>query len=274
MSKSILSFRSAEIPPPTIVYIPPGAGGLLTVRSAFNSITIVINLRFLLPNGQVQPVSYELPSTTTYNEQTLRFPLSEGFLLSARITATGGNVTAGSTFVTFAITQSPNASAVTLQTVIAGFLTSAAPASYPGSTIFTPAEGPTFTLSQALSNPAAGAEFTGNLDLNLRGYIATFMAVFTASAAAATRTLQLTLNNTAGEFWRSRVGITATANQVTRVVGAVTGTETYTAGSYASILLPAGPFEPSLSISTLTTNIQAGDQWSSPVVSFISNIQY
>lgn len=209
---------------------------------------------------------------------SLAIPLMEGYLLSVSATGLNSN-RRGQTFARVFINRgsfnpfAPNVAAA----LFADYVTSTAPAGWPGGRVVSAVEGPGLFQSYTPANPGAGADLTFTSNTSGRVRLASFSTLFTASAAAANRivSFQFAPTGGAGTQYVVQDTVVVTASQVLRYslgsgTSNVRGAGLGTAGNPIDVVLPLP--SPAIGVSAInvqsaTQNIQAGDQYSSILVS-------
>jgi hypothetical protein len=118
--------------------------------------------------------------------------------------------------------------------------------------------------------PAAGAESITVVPAGQTWSLAGFTATLTTSATVANRTVNFVIDDGAGHIiWQGAAAVVQTATQVVTYQGnAGVPAGAAVVGGILQMPFPASMvMQPGWRIRTLTTNIQAGDQWSAAVVS-------
>lgn len=201
-----------------------------------------------------------LPTIRTIGSINL-FP-GEGFILSVNAFCVQSS-TRGRTFARVGIFRAPIAVPQFTQVFISDYITNSYSTAWPSGTQRSPQEGPGFIHSVQVGNPAAGADWIFTAPATSRMRIASFNAVFTASAAVANRTVSIVIDDGVNTVWTDDLSAAITASQVINM--SLTTLPVLT-GSIVTTLhatLPPGLIMPgSFRMRTVTNSIQAGDQWS------------
>jgi len=239
----------------------------LTAWNSATGVTVRMTGRFLPVNsGRVTRFAYDLVPATDRSASSRVCPLGEGWLLDVSVIASAGTPTVGQCFVAVAVTMGQVSGALDLSLLLTGYVTAASRAAWPNNRLFTPVEGAAAVRTITGTVPAAGADIVETVPARTRWQLLSIAASLTTSAVAATRAPSLTIDD--GGTIHFQVGPSATQ--------AASLTALYSAGSginnnwelgpnihnwplYAPALLPAGH-----RIRTVTSAIQAADQWTAP----------
>lgn len=266
-SRGEAAFRTTDIPPPSPYYI---SNDDVLVAAFTTSITgtgaFVLSCRILRPDGVITPVSIPFsvglsPFATTNRE----FRLTEGYLLSVEFT-TNASSQVGQVFVSVHLgrTVVPGTSWVFYGTLCSGFAFSNHGPSWP-----VVHEEPCYPENSALSvvtgtDPAAGVEISEFMPALREITAITFSLV--CDATVATRTVNLVLDDASGIFYRRLAEADLIATQTGTFVCAHNG---YVGRASLTVIQIDMPPKVTLALNqrfrTITTNLQAGDNFSAPV---------
>lgn len=189
--------------------------------------------------------------------------LGEGFILS--LTAVGATATGrGQTFARAELVRSPQVQNLQVQDLLSDYVDNGSAIAWPGGNYRHPSESTGWTHSVQVTNPGAGADWSFVVPTRGRMRLISLNAVLTTSAAVANRAPTYIVDdglNTVGVF-----GINA--NIAASIAANITGTAGNFNGTVAPnlfgisvpdlMMLPAG-----WHLRSLTSAIQAADQWSS-----------
>lgn len=260
-----VSFGLQHIAPPSPLYIQRDDAIGLAMSSSQSAEVITITGRFLRANDSVvQPFMFTFAPTAQYSVQTKTFPLGEGYLLGLTVSASTATVR-GMTFCAVYLTRG-KVSATPLagvdQLLCQDYVTSNQPSGWPGGRILNAFEGNGNMSLVNIGGTAAGADFVFTPNpgaiARLRGVIATLVT----SATVANRAVTFQC----GTFPRNAVPATTfvTASQ-TKTFTLMPGVQPYTDCNGNFVLPCPDPSQTvgnaSTLIASLTTGIQAGDQW-------------
>lgn len=265
----ITKFIIDNIPAPTLAYVRDDAflRFVLTNISSLGQ-SFVLRTRLLraedggITDGQEQYNNFGGGGLTT----TAFLPLTEGFLLSATLTAGNGLLERGLAFAQLVLCHGTQQDVRVDQVLFQDYITTNAALTFPGGLITQPAQGNgAFTNFQA-GNPGAGNEF--NLISNgfNRDIVRQVSCTFTTSAAVANRVVALGGNDGAGTFFNffptSQIIPASTVAQIVWFPGAG-APFSIAAGAVGQLFTAPLPdrynLRNSAALGTKTSGIQAGD---------------
>jgi hypothetical protein len=220
------------------------------------------------PFGQIIPITATLALPVAYNPGTAVIQLSEGYLLSVAVSATG-TPARGATFVKVYIARAGTAVANATYALCADYIANQSPTGWPYGRLVSPPEGPGRLRTVNVANPAAGADWSVTVQANCRWRIASLLATFTASATVANRVPIIRLRDVTNAVDLGRfVAPTAITAGLAFFMTAAPGiVNQITSGNDIAIPLPqpiimSGQL-PVNGLFVSTAGIQVGDQWSS-----------
>lgn len=259
-----ITFRAKDNPPPAPYYMSPDEGLLFQATGDVNGRSFGVQGRYMLPDGRIQAFVevYTIPATTT--AKSFFLTLGECFLLSLSVNNQTSPLTRGQLYVNVQVVRG-NTSAGTFLTgnLVEGYVSNGYQLFWPGGTNDPLVGGQGAIISQAVSNPAAGADWGFGIPGGQRWRIRSITALLVTSAAGSARTI--TLKFTDGTNLLGRVDVTATQAVSTgfeydfmlgygreSVVGGLAGV----AAGLPDLLLG-----PNYAFGTTTVNLGAADQW-------------
>ena len=261
-------FRRRNVQPPGMVYVTVDDLFVLKVFNPSVAANVNVSLRYLDAQGEILPQFQQftnIPAAGTVH--TFNFRGSEGYVLSATISTPGAS--AGAVYVQLEVGRGAGAQDLTEgHLLIAGYPGSFAALGYPQTQPLPPNAGAGFSRAITVTNPAAGADWSVTVPTGAVWTLNSVSALFTASAAVANRLPAIVLvapggtnlfTGTQNTFVTASQAITfmTGGNQVTLMPNANLA---YVATN-TSIRLQAGAV-----IKSVTSGIQAGDQWSNIIV--------
>lgn len=263
-SKNVdVHFAACEIDPPSANYIDVDDSFLLTVVSNFGQ-QVTVNMRILRPHGRIETVSLtaQNPGAAFSTYSTFK-PEREGYLLSAEAVL-NSVLTAGSlVYVQLSIRRGTNININDHRVLIGDYITTTQGASWPDRPARRGPEGPGMLLSQAVSSPAAGADWSYAVPALQRLSLTMVQAQLVTSAAAATRTATLKITDGANTLALIDATTTQIASLTNQYTGYGNGFPAGSGGTHLYWPLPSPLIlGPTWTIGTVTNNIQAADQWS------------
>lgn len=234
---------------------PTTAGGVVTVAA-----------RILLPNGKINNCLWTVGPTVGLTKLQAVEPLVEGFLLSltVSITPVAAPTQRGDTYVQVMLQYGPAPAVNCYRTLVSDYVTTTRTVGWPEGPLNDNLSGPGFLQTHQTANPAAGADFNFTTPANTRTWVHALTATLTTSSTAANRLVNFQIKDTGTNL------IWSFGSQVAQVASTVyvyNASECIVSSSAASVtMLVTFPSEmyllPGDAISSLTTNLQSGDQWS------------
>lgn len=284
---NIVEFLFKGVGPPAALYLQRDDFILINASSNQPSELVQGEIRYLLPSpeqagqpdltaaqiaampqgkaGKIVTTQFTLQlSATPRTLLTKTFSLGECYLLAI---AGSGLVAAqrGQTFFRASINRGGGTAggANIAQMLVSDYLTQPTPVGWPGGRQFGSQESVGWLHTVNQPNPAAGADWTFTVPVSARMRVQSFAATFTASATVANRQVALFVDDGANVYWSHVLGSNITASQVATVTGTGTNAPTGVVATTQSFVIPPGLIlPPGHRIRTVTTGIQAGDQWS------------
>jgi len=221
---------------------------------------------FPLTGGIIQRIDTPLVLTGAgVSGGTARIDLTEGFLLSVGVLANNA-LQRGQTFVRGSICRAPFQilAGAPFTTLFADYVTQQAPIGWPNGRTLYSTEGPGELVGVLPANPGAGVDFSIAVPAQRRYRPISLTAKLVTSATVANRFVHATVQDGGGDIFSNATQATAqTATQtVTYTFGPGLTSQIINDG-VAVITLPSNlTLLAGWTIQSLTTGIQAGDQWS------------
>jgi hypothetical protein len=270
VSSSAISFAFQGVQPPSILYVDVDDQLVLQSASNQGAEVVTVNVRLLLPNGRLEDMQFVTRPAGTRTPLVQKFSLAQGYILSVSA-ACAVAVTRGQTFLRISTQRAASGAGNPAQMLFADYVTTQAASAYPNGRVLSPTEGPGWIHPISSSAPGAGADFVFQSVNNQRLRIIEAFAQLTTSAAVANRNIQIEVLHSASVVQilsaLASVAASTTAN-VTLVP-----LNPYTGVNPNDLLIPIPPaltlagFTGAVgTIQSLTTNLQAGDQWSALTV--------
>lgn len=249
---------------PHAVYLTGEDNLRVTVFNAAAGVTVTIRGRYLPLDGDIVPFSDSFVPATNRTASTNTTRLAEGWLLGVSVFVSGGSPLTGQTFAIVSLIRGEGTSAIDLMTLAAGPVTASQRIGYPGSLIMNSLDGAGALRLITGTTPGAGAEISETVPTGARWQLLSFAATIATSAAAANRQPTLVIDDGATQYQLFPQAATTPASNSSRYFWTA-GSGVFLAqlngadvqGLVSPLWLLAGH-----RIRTLTTLIQAGDQWS------------
>jgi hypothetical protein len=231
--------------------------------NALAGVALKLQGRFIDAAGTISASSWDHTPASDRTVRTSEDPLGVGAVLNLVVFATGATPKIGQTFVIVQLIRGRGTAAIVLGTLLQGYVTSTQALAWPGSPIQTSVEGFGYTRRITGTVPAPGAEVNETVPTGARWHVLMVEAQLTTSAAVAGRIPRLNWGAAAQTVGASATGITQNASQQ--------GTYDWANGMLLTAAIQPGinvfglpndlTLETADFIGTVTTGIQAGDQW-------------
>jgi hypothetical protein len=259
-----IKFRLTDIDPPSDVYIARDDLLRITIITRTPGFPVTVLLRILLPGREIIPNQFEVIPQGGQLASTATFNLTEGFLLSATATMLPLFNTRGDGFVIVELVRAGTPVVSVSLVLISGFITGRQALTYPTSPVTSPFDQRGLIRSVLGTNPGAGVEITETVPAGVMWRLSSIAFRLVTDATAGNRQVILRLDDGSSTF----ADIPAPAVQIALLDVGYTFGDGLT--SFASafdqiaptprgVLLQAG-----WRIRTLTTNLQAGDNFGAP----------
>jgi hypothetical protein len=265
----LVAFRRHHVLPPGALYITVDELIQVSITNPSQTVSINLTMRMLLPSGKVIPEYYQFPNLVASGTATSRLiPGVEGYLLSATVDAP--SISRGAAYVVVSVKRGRGSGDATAGDLICeGYPGGLYLLNYPFSAPEPPNAGPGLARSVTVANPAAGADWSVTVPAGASFAVNSVSATLVTSAGGSARVATLVITDAGGNVVFNGP---ATASQN------ASSTENYTwsnapstppAGATSTVgPLPAGlRLGPGWTLKTVTSGIQAGDQWSAIVLS-------
>jgi hypothetical protein len=237
--------------------------------NAGGSVRVAIVLRVLRMDGAVAVQSYELVPATDRTLSRQDFSLTQGFLLSARVSVLTGTPRWGQTFVLMQIIRGLTGGITPLATLIQGYITQNQDLAWPGSALTGSFEQGGVYRRIFGTDPAAGGEINEVVPTGAQWEPLALTATLVCSAAVATRHPSIEYDFGPGSrFVHLQNPQSVGASNATRfwwVAGAA-------GEAVVATFAPVGPMPRGIKLAageaivTKTENIQPDDNWGEPIL--------
>jgi len=238
----------------------------LTVRNGATGVTVRVSGRFLTADAVIIPIAFNLTPATDFSASANDFALGDGWILNLTARITAGTPQTGQTWLVVDVVRGAGAVAVTLGTLLAQYLSASDAPAWPGSALLSSKDGAGAVSQIAGANPAAGAEWTITVPAGVRFVVQAITAVLVADATAANREVAIVFTSGGAIVSQPASGFAHTAGLTKRYSvfpGNVRGAGP--AGQEGLIPMPAITLRAGDTMTSQTTNLQAGDDWDAPV---------
>lgn len=266
---SLVHYRRRGIEFYPAVYVTQDDVILVKVWSPGVASAVNVSIRMQTPDGSVAPAFY------TYNLSTVGatpaqqvIEAFEGFLLSATVETPGAPY--GQCYVQLQIVRGRGTGDQTAgQLLCAGYPGAGAAIGFPQTPATSPVAGAGLTAATTVSNPAAGADWTYTVPAGLQQTLISVRAVLTTSATVANRFPVLRITSPTGQILADVSALAAQTAGTTITYVWMAGAPANNVNNVQQMALPSGlRLLGGSTIQTITSGIQAGDQWSAITITY------
>lgn len=262
--KPILAFKTTGADPPSPFWVTEVDQLVVTVWNSLAAADLTLTWRLLdIYSGELKQNVQDMFPTSDKVQNNFRFNLAQGFLLSVQLGFRGAAAKRGQTFAFVSLQRVSGTSGFGTATLFADYISEQASLGWPGAQQRANTEGPGFIHSQLTTNPAAGAEMIVTVPASTRWGIISDIFALQTSATVANRNVEFLIDDGVNSYWRVTAPVTVPAStlQIFSVAAfnypqGIVATDSVLPMP-ANLRLIAGH-----RLRTLTTNLQAGDQYS------------
>jgi hypothetical protein len=247
---------------------------LVTSFNAAAGVRLTLGGRLLRRDGQVVALQEPHTPNTDRTAATSIHKLAEGWLQSLTVVATG-TLVIGQAYVRVDLVRGTvNGARTPIATLIAGGLTAQQRRAWPGGSLDQTYDGAGAIRSVAGTNPAAGVEISETVPAGARWRLESFFATLVTDATAANREVALVVDDGTNVLARVPTGQNHAAS-LTRNYSYFPGGEVSAVAQDVTIVQRAPAFWllPGYRIRTITTNLQAADDWSAPRLGVLEQLE-
>lgn len=262
-----VSFGAERVSPPGGLYLSRDDAIQLESWGAVAGVTLGLRTRVLRPDGHVVNHTFSQNASSDRTRVFNVFPGVEGFLLSL-IVVEGTTVAApGQVFARVSLVRGPSASALRTALLCEGYITRHQSAFFPPGRQLSPVEGPGIIRTIVGTDPAANVQISETVPTNARWKLLALYATLVTDATAANRRVFYQFDDGVSEFYQTAAASDQVASLTRRHILGAAGhghdvfSTTYLHPLPIPLLLREG-----YRIRTATTGMQAGDNWSAPVM--------
>jgi len=250
---------------PHAMYVS-GEDGLVITSLSSSAGAVVLTGRFLEIDGRIRPIAERaVLGNDRSTVATKALPLGEGWLLNLTAVLESGSVGWAQAFVRVDLVRGRSGGTTTLATLMQGTVTDTQRRAWPGSPIVGTLEAPGAIRAIVGTDPAAGAELSETVPAGARWRLLALNATLVTDANVANRRPVFYVDD--GTNVLLNVGtvtdITASSTIPVNVHPGI-GNPISSAGVHDVPLPPGLMLLAGYRIRTVTTLLQAGDNWSAP----------
>jgi hypothetical protein len=261
-----VSFGHRNIPPPGDLYVNLDDQLFLEITTSVAAPGVVVRGRLLTPAGKIQLVSFNVPTVPNRLPLGTTFPIGEGFLLSLHVAPTAPGITRGQLYVRAALVRGQAVGAIGMAVLLQNYATTDYAVTWPPGEQKNFLEGPGLTRSILGTNPAAGVEISETVPTNAFWRLQSVNFGLTTNANVADRQVQLLIDDGAFIWFVVPALSVQAASLAVGYSWAPGAASIVTSGGRSVGPIPAPTFmRPGWRFRTFTTNLQAGDDYGSPV---------
>jgi hypothetical protein len=262
-----VEFLSKGIPPPSNVYIGKDDCLFITTYASAAALRVDVRGRILLGNGRATVLEFSNVPNSNRTANTTLFALGEGWMLNLAIFLGSGACKRGQCYVVVGLAQGLETSHLKHTIIAQGYVGTGVNQAWPGNRLEQPTEGAGWVRRVSGTNPAAGVEVHEAVPTGARWRLLSLFETLVTSATVANRRPVFLFGDASSFTFFNASAPVVQAASLTVFYCASPGLAFDTApdatrvnlGIPTSMLLGAG-----FTIDTLTTNLQAGDDWIAP----------
>lgn len=261
---ALLKLDPRGVSPPANGYLYPGSGFIVRTLNAISGLVLQLSYMVLLPEGRLVQNVHQLTTNGTRAGQSLIIALPEGFLVQLTVRCIN-NFVPNRIFVQVGIITSLLSATTNVQVICQGYLNNFSWLWWPGGANASSTEGAGAINSVTGTLPSAGAEISETVPTGAIWQLKAFTFKLTTSATVANRIPHLIIDDGTNVLLDAPAPSTAGASGTTRYV---TGDNAIAAAVLDSTMwlqsVAALRLLPGYRIRTLTTSLQAADQYTAP----------
>jgi len=264
-----VGWEMETVEPPAGQYVTRDSVLLCTFYSVQNAAsTFAMAAKILLPDGRTTVMQWQFTNPGA-GQTTQQFELVEGFLLSITVYATAfSGQLRGGLFLKVGLKNADPSGTTQYNLLLHDYVSDQTILTWPNGLLRAPTDGTGYLQTVAVSNPAAGADFSYTFPANARVWLHSAVALLTTNATVDTRTPIFSLQNSSGTtIW----SIGPSAGQAASLAYYYNMSECLTISADVNgnktIPLPTEAFlTPASKILSTTGLLQGTDQWSNIVL--------
>jgi hypothetical protein len=254
--------------------VPPSGGEFLTrdsylVTNFFCNLgttPLTVTAKILLPDGRITVNSWTYLSSAIWTKNQKIEALTEGFLLSLCVSlpSAAGIIVRGQCYVQVGLQTGAAVGTPVYRTLISDYLTTNYYPGWPESQPRASVDGRGWISTVTITAPGAGADWSYSFAASIRVALYSISCVFTTAVAVANRIPLFKIVAPAGSLdWQIASSVSQPASQVSAYN--LAGCLNLSQDALKNFTLPipeTTAYVSGLTISAVTTAIQAADQWS------------
>lgn len=229
------------------------------------SVVVTLEGRMLTVAGDVQPFAATHVPNSDRTVATTFHDVGPGFLLTASLRVSTGSPLVGQVFGVLEVVRGLGATVSLVGVLLQGELTAPQRLAWPGSRLRHSIEGPGIIRRVTGTDPAAAAEISETVPTGARWRLLNLLVTLVTDGNAANRDPRLTIDDGATVYVDQALGANVTASTTTQINMASRVIRNAIAQARTlSIPIPDLVLLAGHRLITITTNIQAGDNYGAP----------
>jgi len=240
----------------------------IAIWNSASSPDIKLKGRMITKAGEIYLINREYaPTTDRIKNEYYIDDLPEGVIISL-VVLPNFTTRRGQTFIHVSLLQGLKQKTQRHTILLQNYLEAEMALSYPGSKIISSTEGPGVPRLVTGSNPAVGAEVSESVPINARWKVKRVRNVLTTDDTVVNRTPRLLLDDGTSTIYERDTGATQPASETRQhdwVAGYPVVDTSYAGGIRVPLIEDAILFQ-GWRIRTFTSNMQAGDKYSAPLI--------
>jgi len=239
----------------------------VATANSLTGVVLAIQGRRLTTAGAIEPIARVHTPNTDRSVRTEDFQIGSGALLNLVVFASSGAPLIGQTYAMAHLLQGSGATAIVLGTLFAGYVTSVQPLAYPGSPVMNSLDVEVPAREVSGTQPAGASEVVETVPTGARWELITVSVSFVASGGAGNRHVAFGVSRPATATWAFSLppGAQPPGTTYTHIVAPNLPHQVDTVAARIQASLPQRLIMTAGNqFVTLTTNLQAGDQFGTP----------
>lgn len=258
-------FEQERIQPPAPLVVTKDDQFALVIMNSVAGAIIVLRYRMVLPDGRMIISEEVITPASDRSQVQLNVRLPDGFLLNLSILTAGTFTRRGQCFAQLALRRVTGSLRAAISYLVQGYATNTNELTWP----YGPSENAVVDTgilrSIAGTDPAAGVEISETVPTGARWRLHGLVVPLVTNATAANRLVQVVVDDGTTIFNRFPAVAVQAASLTVQYSAAALGAASVAAGADNIILLPT-PLDllQGWRVRTVTTNLQAGDNFGAP----------
>lgn len=260
-----ITFDRQRVQPPGPFYVARGEHLHVHAWNAVSNQVVSLNLRLLMPNGEIIPNVYELRPSADRSELTNTLTLPECFVLSFAVSTMVSGTRRGQTYVAVHYSRTAEGGETLVNLLTSGYVTEGFALSWPVGKVEHFLEGRGNYRSIQGTDPAAGLQINETVPTGARWRLLSVNATLSTNATAANRNVLFAVDDGSDNLIIIPAPNTQVANEGKEYTWAAWGTVQDSIVNRVTVPLPNEVWlQAGSRIGTAVVGMQAGDNWTFP----------